>query len=486
MPTTPEVATIRTQSLTRGPRTLIGARSLAILSVGVLAIAACSNSSDEAEPTDRPATTAPGDTTGPGDTTPGNTTATGDPDIGSFQPISGVPGVSDDAISFAVLGSGAANPVGLCLLDCYSQGVQAYFDYRNSMGGINGRQLELAAVVDDDLVNTKQKALELIDSDVFGIFAATVFQDGYADIAEAGVPLWITMPVASAADGYDNMFVPIGAPCVEDCQYHFSVQEAVIAGATKVGVLGFGASPISRGCVASITDTFERWGPDLGIEVVYKNDSLALGFPNGVGPEVTAMKAAGVDLVQTCIDQNSVLTVLQELRRQGMNDTTVVLPQGYADQRFIEENKDLLEGALLGVFTRPFESNIEGTAAATFLEWAERSGVQVNDFAIQGWIDADMAATAILEAGPVFDRQSAVDAFNQLTDYDAGGLISPVDWTLQHDAPTGTANLPAQECFTFVRVVSGKFELIGDPDKPWWCWDNSATEWQEPVATDFG
>ncbi len=48
--------------------------------------------------------------------------------------------------------------------------------------------------------------------------------------------------------------------------------------------------------VASITDTFERWGPDLGIEVVYKNDSLALGFPNGVGPEVTAMKAAGVVL----------------------------------------------------------------------------------------------------------------------------------------------------------------------------------------------
>lgn len=473
------MATIRTKSLDGG--TIM--RRLALLAAGTLLAAACSNSSD-----DGATTVAPGSVS----TTVGNTTDTGATEgttggNGTFEPVSGVPGVSDEAISFAVLGSGAANPVGLCMLDCYSQGVQAYFDYRNSLGGINGRQLELSTIVDDDLVNTKQKALELIDNpNVFGVFAATVFQDGYADIAEAGVPLWITMPVASAADGHDNMFVPIGAPCVEDCQYHFAVQEAVIAGATKVGVLGFGASPISRGCVASIIDTFEKWGPDLGIEVVYKNDSLGLGFPNGVGPEVTAMKNAGVDLVQTCIDQNSVLTVLQELRRQGMDDTTVVLPQGYADQRFITDNKDLLEGALLGVFTRPFESDIEGTAAATFLEWAEKSDVQVNDFAIQGWIAADMAATAILEAGPVFDRQSAVDAFNQLTDYTAGGLVWSVDWTLQHDAPTGTVNLPPQECFTFVRVTGGAFELIGDPDNPWWCWDNHATEWEEPVASDFG
>ena len=482
---------MRTQRLARGThaggtRTRTP-RCMALLMAGALLAAACSNSSDEADPTDAPNTadTSQGNTTAPSDTSNTSAPDNGDLDIGSFEPVSGVPGVSNGAISFAVLGTGAANPVGLCLLDCYAQGVQAYFDYRNSLDGINGRRLELSTIVDDDLVNTKQKALELIDSDVFGVFAATVFQDGYADIAEAGVPLWITMPVASAADGYDNMFVPIGAPCAEDCQYHFAVQEAVIAGATKVGVLGFGASPISRSCVDSITDTFEKWGPDLGIEVVYKNDSLGLGFPNGVGPEVTAMKDAGVDLVQTCIDQNSVLTVLQELRRQGMDDTTVVLPQGYADARFISDNKELLEGALLGVFTRPFESNIEGTAAATFLEWAEKSDVQVNDFAIQGWIAADMAATAILRAGPVFDRQSAVDAFNLLTAYTAGGLIWPVDWTLQHNAPSGTDNLPPQECFTFVRVTDGTFELIGDADKPWWCWDNSATEWQEPTPTDF-
>ncbi len=469
-----EVAIIRTQSPTIGPKT----RWFTLFLAATLMAASCSNSSD-----DGASTTAarPDDTTG--DTT-GDTTPAGG--SGLFEPVSGVPGVSNNAISFAVMGTGAANPLGLCLLDCYAQGVQAYFDYRNSIGGVNGRRLELSTVVDDDLVNTKQKALELIDDpDVFGIFAATVFQDGYADIAEAGVPMWITMPSAAAADGYDNMFVPIGTPCAEDCRSHFAVQQAIIAGATKVGVLGFGVSTISRSCVDGFVRTFEQWGPGLGIEVVYKNDSLTLGFPNGIGPEVTAMKDAGVDLVQTCIDQNSVLTVLQELRRQGMDDTTVVLPQGYADQRFIEDNRDLLEGSLLGVFTLPFEANIEGTAAATFLEWADKSDVQVNDFAIQGWVDADMAATAILAAGPVFDRQSAVDAFNRITDYTAGGLISPVDWTLQHDAPRGTDNLPPQECFAFVRVTDGAFELIGDPDKPFLCWDNTISEWHDPVPTSF-
>jgi hypothetical protein len=87
------------------------------------------------------------------------------PELGEFAPIAGVPGVTDEAIQFAVLGTGPSNPAGYCLLECYLGGVQAYFDYRNSLGGVHGRQLEITHEVDDELANTQVKLLELIGSD---------------------------------------------------------------------------------------------------------------------------------------------------------------------------------------------------------------------------------------------------------------------------------------------------------------------------------
>ena len=37
----------------------------------------------------------------------------------THDPISGVPGVTDSSISYAVVGTKANNPLGTCLLDCY-------------------------------------------------------------------------------------------------------------------------------------------------------------------------------------------------------------------------------------------------------------------------------------------------------------------------------------------------------------------------------
>ena len=76
---------------------------------------------------------------------------------------------------------------------------------------------------------------------------------------------------------------------------------------------------------------------------MYFNDELAFGLPNGVGPEVTAMKKAGVDFVATCIDLNGMKTLAQELDRQDMDDVVLFHPNTY-DQAFVAEAGDLFEG----------------------------------------------------------------------------------------------------------------------------------------------
>ena len=116
-----------------------GRRVLAVLLAGGILVAACGNSDDDSTQSADSSTTT---TAGGGSTT---TTSGNGPDIGEFQPIAGVPGVTDTEIDFAVLGTGPSNPLGYCLLECYQAGVQAYFDYRNSLGGIQAATSRSAA-----------------------------------------------------------------------------------------------------------------------------------------------------------------------------------------------------------------------------------------------------------------------------------------------------------------------------------------------------
>ena len=148
------------------------------------------------------------------------------------------------------------------------------------------------------------------------------------------------------------------------------------------------------------------------------------------------MKDAGVDFISTCIDQNSVLILEQELERQGMGDVVVALPQGYADAQFVSDNAALLEGDILGVPYRPLEADPGDSGVQTMIDAFAASGAQLTDYAIQGYLGAQLAVAGILAAGPQFDRETVVAATNAITDWTASGMVPTVDWSTAHTAPT--------------------------------------------------
>lgn len=470
-----------------------------LLVIGILG-AGCSNSGDDDAATT--STTAGDDgaatTTGDAEATT-TAAAVGDGGeatggaIDEFVPITDVPGVSDDAIAFAALGTGpASNPLGTCTLDCYRAGIEAYFAYRNSEGGLYGRELALTRIVDDELANNQVKALEIIDADdTFGVFAIPFIASGYADLAAAGVPLYTTLISAPATDGIDSAYALPGAVNCIECSDPFYSYVARLANATRVASLGYGADQSSVNCVAGHVKSIEQYGASDGIEMAYTNDELAFGLPNGLGPEVTAMKDAGVELIITCIDQNGAKTLIQELERQGMDDVTVMVSQdGYGSQSFLEESGELYDGNYMTVTFRPFEANNEGTQVEQFLQWMEETadpGVDLS-YAMYGWIGADLAYQGLVAAGPDFDRASVIEATNAIDDYTAGGLVSPIDWSRQHQAPTDDDPITHgadPDCLTLVRITPEAFELVGDPDKPWLCWDRAEEDYTEPVAMTF-
>jgi hypothetical protein len=452
-------------------------RIVATLCVLGLALVACGNSGDD----DGGAT---GTTSGDNNGASGDNAASGDRD--KFVEISGVPGVTDDEIRYSVIGTKSNNPLGNCILDCYRAGIEAYFAFRNSEGGIYGRDLVLSEVLDDELANNQVRALDVISAnDTFGNFNATLAPSGWGDLQQAGIPTYVWGIHGNEMAGRDHIFGHIQGPC-SDCTGRAVPWVAEQAGATKVASLGYGISETSRLCAQGTAKSVEMYASDTGEEVAYEKDDLAFGLTNGIAPEVTAMKKAGVDFIATCFDLNAMKTLAQELHRQGMDDVTLYHPNTY-DQRFVKANADLFEGDYVIVQFLPFEADAKGTPLETFQKWMDETGGDPGEQAMVGWINADLAFQGLLAAGPEFDRESVVDATNQMTDYDAGGLINPIDWTRQHAAVVAgdPSTDYAQECAPLVQIHDGAFETVGPPDKPWLCWPNDNQDWSEPTPTSF-
>ena len=465
-------------------------RTQFVLSVALIALVAagCGNSgSDETAPaatTAVPTTAAPTTTAAPATTT--TTTEPPDPRF-TFEQVEGVPGVDDEEIAFAVIGIRTNNPLGTCILDCYLHGVEAYFAFRNAEGGLFGRELRVSEVLDDELFSNQIRALEVISADnVFGVFNATLVASGWGDLNDSGIPNFVWNIHATESANRTNLFGHFASMCA-DCTQRGVPYTVKVAGATKVASLGYGVSENSKVCAQSVADSIDLYSADIGAEMAYFNDSLGYGLPNGIAPEVTQMKELGVDFISTCMDLNAMKTMAQELARQGMSDVVLYHPNTY-NHPFVAEAGDLFDGDFVTPQFMPFEADADNAMQTAFTDTMAEMGQELSELAMIGWINADEAYTAILSAGPVFDRQSAIDALNSQTDYDAGGLIVPVDWSRQHVPPVegDAANDYALECFAPVRMSGGAFETVADPATPWLCWDNTTLDWAEPTQTVFG
>jgi hypothetical protein len=435
-------------------------------------LAACSNSTNDTTPSADPGTQGTGVTTG-------------DPsDRDTFVALSGVPGVSDDAIAYSVIGTKAGNPLGICILDCYVDGIEAYFAFRNSEGGIFGRDLVIDEILDDEVVQNQQRSLDLISgNDAFGAFSATLLASGWGDLDDAGVPTYGWGIHATEAAERHNVFPHTVVRCAT-CPRPAVPYIAAETGATKAASIGYGFSENSKSCTNMVAESFERWEAESGVELVYTNDDLTYGLPNGAGPEVTAMKDAGVDFISTCLDLNAMKSLAQEIDRQGMDDVVLYHPNSY-DTTFIAEGGEIFEGDVVLVQFRPFEASPGDSSMGDFLHWIDETGAEPSELSMVGWMNAATAFDGLLAAGPEFDRAKVVAATNAMTDYTFGGLSHPLNWGDSHTPFTPDAMLPDRdECSSFVRVEDGAFVPFGDPDKPWLCWAEGL-ETYEPTEHDF-
>lgn len=373
------------------------------------------------------------------------------------------PGVTDTEIRVGGVAS-VTNPLNGKYGTAFD-GVKAYFEKVNSEGGIHGRRLTLVAERDDKVANNSAEVTGLLEQDdVFAVLpVATLLFTGADQLVAAGVPTfgWTINPEweGTADNPKENLFGQSGSFLCLGCEQPTIPYFAKEAGRSTVGILAY-AVPQSSKCAAGWEKSFEVYGDEAGAKVAFKDASLNYGTTD-FSVQVSKMKDAGVDFVVTCMDTNGVVALARELKKQGV-DVVQYLPNGY-DQELLDEYGDLFEGSFVYTSFAPLEiADLDGVTQprgqADYLEWIDKTGGEVTENSIAGWLNAALFVEGLRRAGPNFDRQKVIDAINEITDWTADGFLSGVNWTTAH-----TQRAP-ENCTAALRIEDGEFVPITGPD----------------------
>ncbi|MGZ4693155.1 MAG: ABC transporter substrate-binding protein [Acidimicrobiales bacterium] len=376
------------------------------------------------------------------------------------------PGVTDTEIRVGGVAS-TTNPLGGLEGDAFN-GVQAYFDKINDEGGIYGRKLVLAAQRDDKLANNKAEVQGLLTQDnVFAVLpVATLLFTGADLLVQQNVPTfgwningeWSGTPT----DPRSNLFGQAGSYLCFTCASPVLPWLAGQAGRHKIGLLAY-AVPQSADCADGTTASFDKYGSMTDSSVAFVDKSLAYGTAD-LSVQVSKMKEAGVDFVATCMDTNGVVTLAKEMKKQGL-DAVQSLPNGY-DHQLLSEFGDLFEGSYVRTDFTQFELDDKPQGLQDYLAAMQKLGKDPTENSTVGWLNADLFVEGLKAAGPNFSRQSLIDAINKMTDYNANGMLSGVNWTTAHTQDPSTTRF----CQFFSKIEDSQFTMsFSQPGKPFVC-----------------
>ncbi|HEV7524465.1 MAG TPA: ABC transporter substrate-binding protein [Acidimicrobiia bacterium] len=423
---------------------------------------ACGNSKSQNQTTDTTGNAGPAATAAPA------------ADLTKFVAGRG-PGVDDNKKEIRVAAiTTKTNPIGGKYAE-YVDGMQAYFDKINAAGGIYGRKLVIVKNRDDTigLQNNQQVQQSLADDNAFATFVATLQFTGADLLAKAKQPTftWNINPEMATPKGgpsHANIFGSLGALCFS-CGGHYLPWLAKQNNFTKIGILAYSkATSASSGlCADGTRRSYEKFAPTA--KVVFFDDSLP--FSADIVTDVTRMKQAGVQFINTCMDTNEVTKLAREMKKQGLN-AVQQLPNAY-DHEAMAASGGVFEGNFISPLYVPWEVTPQSPATQEYLAYTSAHNVKTVELTQDGWIMAAMFLDALKLAGPEFTKQKVIDALNTQKGESPGGMIVPIDWTRQHNDPTNNVAVRSKlECASIMKIVGGKFvPQYSEPGKPWSCFD---------------
>ncbi|MGH9080370.1 MAG: ABC transporter substrate-binding protein [Acidimicrobiales bacterium] len=333
-------------------------------------------------------------------------------------------------------------------------GVQAYADYVNSQGGVNGRRLVVASSDDGNSGATnKQLTQSAINSD-FATVGSFSLQDGFGGTVLAKDP------------GVPNVS-PTLDPTTSRLANSFSA--APSAGGWQLGPLAYFKSKFPNdvthagALVADIQPAptlfaGEKAAMDhLGYHLAY--DATFDVSQQDFNQNVIAMRNDGVKILFIeQMPQNYAGAVLKALDQQNFHPVVVLGASTYSedlvassggasniDGSYLEQNAALYLG----------EDASSIPAVGTFLTWIQRAqpGFKADLYSFYGWLNAELFVQALRSAGSNPSRGSVLQALRGITSFSGGNLNGVSDPA--HKAPSN--------CYIIGHIENGQFQRLDDP-----------------------
>jgi ABC-type branched-subunit amino acid transport system substrate-binding protein len=313
--------------------------------------------------------------------------------------------------------------------------VEARIGLQNSLGGVNGRQIDLVWGDDrSDATRFSAVAHDLIDNQqVFGLITASIALDKSADwlqaqsIPVAGLatsPAWNAHPNLFHAG---NLFNQGGISTFGD---YVKAQ-----GGTKAVVVVDPTLPASQ----SLADQIETSLRGRGVQVTAR-----VGYTGGVTPAhvIDQVKAAGANALIGAILSRGFADLYTQANASGMK-LAVALSVSGGNASEVEHRGPAMAGLSIS-------SNFVTAGAPPMIAYkkamtnfAPELADPEDELALSGYVAADEMIEGLRQAGPCPTRQAFVQNLRKVTDFNADGLVAPIDLSKPTQPDT---------CLSFVKV----------------------------------
>ena len=335
-----------------------------------------------------------------------------------------------------------------------SVGTEAYADYVNSTGGINGRKLIVKSSDDGFTGATNKQLTESALQNDFAIVGGFSLEDGFGgtvlaanpqlpDVAEVLDPTTAALPNAfSPSPGGDGW--PLGPLTYFKKKY----PGAILHTAT---------------ITADLPSTVTAWNHEkavmehLGYKVIY--DPSLPATTTDFTQNVIAMKNDGVKILfLEQSPQNYASATIKALNQQDFHPILVLGAPSYSNQ--LVPNSGGAAAVDGSYFEQSAALYLGGDAAdipavKTFLTWVQKAspGFAADDFTLYGWLSAELFTQALRTAGPDPSRGSTLRALRHITAFDSGNLIPTSN-------PAGKVPI---SCYLLGHITGGTFQRLDDP-----------------------
>ena len=364
----------------------------------------------------------------------------------STAPTAGAPGVTSHSITVGTI-STQTGPIA-SNFSSLIYGEKAYFDYINSMGGVNGRTIDYRYALDDGGSGPtfNQLASTLINQDhVFAVtgVASAFFTPNY--FVEAGTPTY-GYDVTGNWAGPKNLFAAGGSVIYYPSEAADSAYVVKRTHSNSVAILAYGVPSSADACRAASAGL-----TSAGYKVSYVD--LNIEYPGStVATDVQRMKEAGSDFVLSCLDVGGNINLARAIQQYGLHVTQLWLSGN--DQSTLRQNESLMQGVYFGTAHVPFTAPVsEYPGLKLYLTEMRRYEPKYveDEVAIQGWESAALFVEGVKLAGQNLTQANVIAQTNKLTAFTANGLIAPVNWAVDH---TGTG---PPYCVAYIRATGSTF-----------------------------